>query len=151
MTDMDTTDRELLSLLRTNARTSVAILARKLGVSRGTVSNRIRKLEDQGVIKGYRAVVDYEALGFPLLCVVRLNTRHSTQGVDDVIRAIPEVIEANRVTGSESHVIRARVRSTQHLEELLHHLWEYGDSVTNIVTSSPVPRRPMNLKRALKP
>lgn len=50
---MDTLDRELLSLLRTNARTSVAILARKLGVSRGTVSNRITKLEDAGVIVGY--------------------------------------------------------------------------------------------------
>ncbi len=50
---MDTLDRELLSLLRTNARTSVAILARKLGVSRGTVSNRIAKLEDAGIIVGY--------------------------------------------------------------------------------------------------
>ena len=50
---MDTLDRELLSLLRTNARTSVAILARKLGVSRGTVSNRIAKLEDAGIVVGY--------------------------------------------------------------------------------------------------
>jgi DNA-binding Lrp family transcriptional regulator len=50
---MDTLDRELLSLLRTNARTSVAILARKLGVSRGTVSNRITKLEDAGIVVGY--------------------------------------------------------------------------------------------------
>ncbi len=50
---MDATDRELLSLLRKNARTSVAVLARKLGVSRGTVSNRITKLEDAGVIVGY--------------------------------------------------------------------------------------------------
>jgi DNA-binding Lrp family transcriptional regulator len=53
MTVMDTLDRELLSLLRTNARTSVAILARKLGVSRGTVSNRITKLEDAGIVVGY--------------------------------------------------------------------------------------------------
>jgi Lrp/AsnC family leucine-responsive transcriptional regulator len=63
------------------------------------------------------------------------------------VRAIPEVIEANRVTGSESHVIRARVRSTAHLENLLHELWQSGESTTNIVTSSPVPRRPMNLRR----
>ena len=65
-----------------------------------------------------------------------------------MIRALPEVIEANRVTGSESHVIRARVASTAHLERLLDALWEHGESVTNIVTSSPVPRRPMNLKAA---
>jgi Lrp/AsnC family leucine-responsive transcriptional regulator len=62
---------------------------------------------------------------------------------------MPEVIESNRVTGSESHVVRVRARSTGHLEELLHELWEYGDSTTNIVTSSPVPRRPMHLRRAL--
>lgn len=149
--ELDDINRDLLDLLQVDGRMSYRELGERVGLTAPAVTERIRKLEDQGVIKGYRAVVDYEALGFPLLCVVRLNTRHSTQGVDDVIRAIPEVIEANRVTGSESHVIRARVRSTQHLEELLHHLWEYGDSVTNIVTSSPVPRRPMNLKRALKP
>ncbi|HSH10588.1 MAG TPA: Lrp/AsnC ligand binding domain-containing protein, partial [Ilumatobacter sp.] len=71
------------------------------------------------------------------------------QGVDEIITATPEVIEANRVTGSESHVIRARLRSTTHLEDLLDKLWEFGDSVTNIVTSSPVPRRPMRLRSVL--
>lgn len=53
MFNMDATDHDLLSLLRTNARTSVAVLARKLGVSRGTVSNRIARLEDDGIIVGY--------------------------------------------------------------------------------------------------
>jgi Lrp/AsnC family leucine-responsive transcriptional regulator len=81
--------------------------------------------------------------------VIRLNAPRGARGVDDVIAAIPEVIEANRVTGSESHVIRARLRSTEHLEELLHELWTHGDSVTNIVTSSPVPRRPMRLRSVL--
>jgi Lrp/AsnC family leucine-responsive transcriptional regulator len=91
-------------------------------------------------------MVDYEALGFPILCIVRLNAPRGVSSVDPRIAAIPQVIEANRVTGSESHVIRARVRSTRDLEELLHELWEEGDSTTSIVTSSPVPRRPMNLK-----
>ena len=86
-----------------------------------------------------RAMVDYELLGFPLLCIIRLNSPRGGQGVDALIADIPEVIEANRVTGSESHVIRARVRDTEHLEDLLHRLWAHGDSVTNIVTSSPVP------------
>ena len=55
------------------------------------------------------------------------------------------MIEANRVTGSDSHVIRARLRRMNDIEELLHDVWEQGDTITNIVTSSPVPRRPMNL------
>jgi Lrp/AsnC family leucine-responsive transcriptional regulator len=121
-------------------------LGQRIGLTAPAVAERVRKLEDAGVIRGYRAVVDYEKLGFPILCVVRLKAPTRASGIDDKIRAIPQVIEANRVTGSESHVIRARVRSTHDLEELLHDLWEDGDSITNIVTSSPVPRRPMNLK-----
>lgn len=149
MIELDDINRDLIDLLQVDGRMSYRELGERVGLTAPAVTERIRKLEDQGVIKGYRAVVDYELLGFPLLCVIRLNTHHSARGVDDIIRAIPEVIEANRVTGSESHVVRARVRSTQHLEELLHHLWEHGDSITHIVTSSPVPRRPMNLKQTL--
>lgn len=100
------------------------------------------------MIKGYRAVVDYEVLGFPILCVIRLKAPMSTQGIDSRIAAIPQIIEASRVTGSESHVIRARVRTTKEIEELLSDISEDGDTITNIVTSSPVPPRPMNLEAA---
>lgn len=112
------------------------------------VAERVRKLEEAGVIKGYRAVVDYEVLGFPILCVIRLKAPMSTQGIDSRIAAIPQIIEASRVTGSESHVIRARVRTTKEIEELLSDISEDGDTITNIVTSSPVPPRPMNLEAA---
>ncbi len=145
MVELDDINRELIDLLQVDGRMSFRELGERVGLTPPAVAERLRKLEEIGVIKGYRAVVDYEALGFPILCVVRLNASRGAQGVDEKLRAIPEVIEANRVTGSESHVIRARVRSTAHLEELLQHFWEDGDSITNIVTSSPVPRRPMNL------
>jgi Lrp/AsnC family leucine-responsive transcriptional regulator len=142
---LDEINRDILDLLQVDGRISYRDIAERIGLTAPAVTERIRKLEDAGVIKGYRAVVDYEALGFPILCIVRLNAPRGASGVDEKIQSIPEVIEANRVTGSESHVIRARVRSTLHLEQLLHELWEEGDSITNIVTSSPVPRRPMNI------
>lgn len=143
---LDDINRDLLDLLQIDGRMSYRDIADQIGLTAPAVAERIRKLEDAGVIKGYRAVVDYEALGFPILCIVRLNAPRGASGVDRKIQAMPQVIEANRVTGSESHVIRARVRSTRDLEDLLHELWEEGDSTTNIVTSSPVPRRPMNIK-----
>lgn len=150
MIELDDINRDLLDLLQTDGRMSYRELGERVGLTAPAVTERIRKLEEQGVIRGYRAVVDYDALGFPLLCIIRLNSPRGGQGVDTLIADIPEVIEANRVTGSESHVIRARVRDTAHLEELLHRLWEHGDSVTNIVTSSPVPRRPMRLRSVLR-
>jgi len=151
MIDLDDINRDILSLLLDDGRISYRELGERVGLTPPAVAERVRKLEEVGVIKGYRAVVDYEALGFPLLCIIRLNSPRGARAVDDIIRDLPEVIEANRVTGSESHVIRARLRSTTHLEEILDTLWEYGDSVTNIVTSSPVPRRPVHLRRALAP
>lgn len=144
--DLDDINIELLDLLQLDGRMSYRELGERVGLSAPAVTERVRRLEDLGVIKGYRAVVDYERLGFPLLCVIRLN---ASRGVDEVIAEMPEVIESNRVTGSESHVVRARARSTAHLEEMLNDLWEYGGSTTNIVTSSPIPRRPVNLTRAL--
>jgi Lrp/AsnC family leucine-responsive transcriptional regulator len=143
---LDEINRDLLDLLQVDGRMTYRELGDRCGLTAPAVAERVRKLEEAGVIRGYRAVVDYEALGFPILCIVRLNAPRGISTVDPRIESIPQVIEANRVTGSESHVIRARVRSTRDLEELLHELWEEGDSNTNIVTSSPVPRRPMNLR-----
>ena len=149
MIELDAINRDLVDLLQENARLSYRELGQRIGLSAPAVAERVRKLEESGVITGYRAVVDYELLGFPLLCVIRIGAPGSDVDLDVVLNDTPEVIEANRVTGSVSHVIRARLRSTQHLEEMLREIWEHGSSETNIVTSSPVDRRPMNITRAL--
>lgn len=149
MIHLDAINRDLIDLLQQEGRLSYRELGERIGLSAPAIAERVRKLEEAGVITGYRAVVDYEAIGFPILCVIRLNTTNLDRAIDEVLEAIPEIIEANRVTGSESHVVRARVRSTAHLEQLLERLWSHGSSVTNIVTSSPVPRRPMGVVAAL--
>lgn len=143
---LDDINRDLLDQLQINGRASYKDLGQKIGLTAPAVAERVRKLEEAGVIKGYRAVVDYEALGFPILCVIRMKVPMSTVGIDPKLAKIPQVIEAARVTGSDSHVIRARVRSTKDIENVLGGVWEDGDTITNIVTSSPVPNRPMNLK-----
>lgn len=145
---LDDINRDLLDLLQLEGRMSYKELGARVGLTAPAVADRVRKLEEAGIITGYRAVVDYETLGFPILAVVRLSSPLRATGIDDKIRATPQIIEANRVTGSDSHVIRARLRTMRELEVLMHDIWEDGDSITNIVTSSPVPRRPMNLKAA---
>ena len=143
---LDDINRDILDQLQIDGRASYKELGERIGLTAPAVAERVRKLEEAGVIKGYRAVVDYEALGFPILCIVRMKAPMSTIGIDPKIAKIPQVIEAARVTGSDSHVIRARVRNTRDIEDLLGGVWEDGDTITNIVTSSPVPYRPMNLK-----
>lgn len=146
MLELDEINIDILDLLQANGRMSYREIGVQVGLTAPAVTERIKKLEDSGIIKGYRASINYDVLAFPLLCVIRLNISRRDRSFDDDVRTIPEVIEAIRVTGSESHIIRARVRDTAHLEELLQRLGEHGDSITNIATSSPVPYRPMRLK-----
>lgn len=146
MSTLDDINLTILDLLQLDGRMSYRELGDRVGLTAPAVAERVRKLEESGIISGYLAKVDYDALGYPILCVIRLNAPRHAADVDSLIEAMPEIIEANRVTGSESHVLRAQVSSTAHLEQLLDRLGEHGDSVTNIVTSSPVPRRPMNLR-----
>lgn len=143
---LDDINRDLLDLLQVDGRMSYKDLGERIGLTAPAVAERVRKLEEAGAIKGYRAVVDYEAVGFPILGIIRVKAPMRTEGIDPKIAAIPNVIEASRVTGSDSHVIRARLRRTRDIEELLQDVWGQVDTITNLVTSSPVPRRPMNLK-----
>jgi Lrp/AsnC family leucine-responsive transcriptional regulator len=145
MVFLDDINRSLLDLLQTDGRMSYKDLGDRIGLTAPAVAERVRKLEEAGVIAGFRAVIDYEAIGFPILSIIRLKAPGRSEGIDAAISAIPNVIEANRVTGSDSHVLRARLRHAHDLEVLLSDVWEQGDTITNIVTSSPVPRRPMNL------
>lgn len=147
---LDDVDLLICEELLVNGRLSYRELGDRVGLSAPAAADRIKRLEQRGVIKGYQAVIDYEVIGFPIQCIIRLNTSTgSGDQIDSILADMPEVIEANRVTGAESHVVRALAKTTAHLELLLHDLWGVADSVTNIVTSSPVPRRPMILRRAL--
>jgi Lrp/AsnC family leucine-responsive transcriptional regulator len=147
MVHLDDTNRKLLDILQVDGRISYKELGERVGLTPPAVAERMRRLEDAGVIQGFRAVVDYEALGFPLLCIIRMKVGgQGALNVDKTLAATPQVIEANRVTGSDSHVVRARVRNTFAIEELLADVWKEGDTITNLVTSSPVSFRPMNLE-----
>lgn len=133
----------ILEILQADARISYRELGARVGLSAPAVAERVRRLERSGVIRGYHAEVDHEALGLPVLAIIRVTARGGAayRGVGPWAAGRPEVIECHRVTGAESHVIRVVCRSTSHLEALIDDLTEAHDvaTLTHIVTSSPVP------------
>jgi Lrp/AsnC family leucine-responsive transcriptional regulator len=142
--DIDGIDRHILRELAHDGRVSMRELGERVGLSAPAVTDRVRRLEREGVISGYQAIIDPGAFGFPMLVVVRVHSAGPrAAGIDDLARNMPEVVECHRVTGSESHVMRVRVRDVEHLNEIVEQFWEFGDTITNLVTTTPVPVRPV--------
>jgi Lrp/AsnC family transcriptional regulator, leucine-responsive regulatory protein len=115
---IDAVDRQLIDLLRANGRASYAELARQVGLSSPAVHERVGKLESAGVITAYRAVVDPSAVGLgvtALISVIESDAVDDT-GVEEGLRALPEVEDCWRVAGSEGYVLKVRVPDIQALE-----------------------------------
>ncbi|MER5737147.1 MULTISPECIES: Lrp/AsnC family transcriptional regulator [unclassified Streptomyces] len=138
----DATDWRILDALQAQGRASYAELARAVSMSPSAVTERVRRLEDAGVITGYTAVVDHERLGLPILAFVRL--RYPTgnyKPFHDLVAVTPEVLEAHHVTGDDCFVIKVAARSMRHLEEISGKIGTLGSVTTSVVYSSPLPRR----------
>jgi Lrp/AsnC family leucine-responsive transcriptional regulator len=138
---LDSIDRQILDELQNNGRISYRDLGEQVGLSAPAVTERVRRLERAGVITGYTATIDPAALGSPILAIIRIHSAGSkAPEIDALAASLPEVIECNRVTGSESHVVRAWCRDLAHLDGLIEAFWDLGDTITNLVTSTPVQR-----------
>lgn len=141
-TPLDTTDVQILLALAVDARTSVADLARMVGLSPPTVSERIRRLEDAGVIEGYTATINPKALGLPIAAWLRIRpTPGQHNKVADILRGLPEIVACDRITGEDCFLARAHVRSVEDLERLIDAIMPFAMTNTSIVQSSPVPNR----------
>ena len=139
---LDTTNRRLIEALQEDARMSLAALGRRVGLSAPAVGERLGRLEQAGVIRGYHADVDPRALGYELSVILRIRpAARMIPKVADLARGTPEVTECHRVTGDDCFVMRLHVRDVAHLEELIDRFVLYGQTTTSIVQSSPVPGR----------
>ena len=139
---LDATDARLLNALVADARTSVASLARLVGLSAPSVSERIKRMEEAGVIEGYSARISPEALGFPLAAWVRIRPiPGKLQAVAHILKGLPEIVECDRVTGEDCFLARAHVRSVDDLERLIDRIIPFAMTNTSIIQSSPVMRR----------
>ena len=139
---LDQTDERILAALIADARISVAELARAIGLSAPSVSERIKRLEEAGVIRGYTVKVDPAALGLPLAAWLRIRPiPGQLKKVAEILQGLPEIVECDRVTGEDCFIARAHVRSVQALEDLIDRVIPYAMTNTSIIQSSPVERR----------
>ncbi|MDX1415841.1 MAG: Lrp/AsnC family transcriptional regulator [Candidatus Promineifilaceae bacterium] len=120
---LDDKDRILLNQLQEDARMTSAELGKLVNLSPSGVQKRMHKLEDNGLIKKYTAVIDRKNLGFDLLVFVQVTLQgHTPQSVadfDEAIQTIPEVLECHRVTGIADYLLKVVVRNHEHLDNLL--------------------------------
>ncbi|MBL4785932.1 MAG: Lrp/AsnC family transcriptional regulator [Cohaesibacteraceae bacterium] len=140
--DLDVVDRKLLRALDQNARISIADLARQVDLSAPSVAERIRRLEDSGVITGYHAQIDPVALGLPIAAWLRIRPiPGSLHLVADLLRDLPQIVECDRITGDDCFIARAHLPDMAALEILIDKIIPHAMTNTSIIQSSPVKRR----------
>ena len=145
---LDATNLRVLEELQRDARVSIAELGRRVGLSSPAVAERLRRLEGEGVITGYRAVIDPRRLGYGLGVAIRIRPApRQLADVAQLARDTPEVVECHRVTGDDCYVMTAYVRDVEHLEALIDQFAAYGQTTSAIMQSSPVPRRGLAMPR----
>ena len=145
MSTIDTLDERILSELQTNGRLTMKALAERVGLSSPAMIERVRRLEERGVLAGYRAVVDPSAIGRPLTALISidLDRRHHDVFLNR-LRSEPSVESCHRITGEHSYLVKVHVSSTEELELLVDELGDAGAKCsTNIVLSSPIEGAPV--------
>jgi len=139
---LDSVDVQLLYSLETNARISIADLARSLNMSAPSVSERLRRLEESGVIQGFTVKVDPKMLGYSLAFYIRIRPiPGKLSKVVSLIAEIEEIVECDRITGDDCFIAKAYLRSTDELERIINQLIPYSQTNTSMIQSSIVKRR----------
>lgn len=143
---MEEIDRQIVDLLARDGRMSFTDLGKATGLSTSAVHQRVRRLEQRAVIRGYAAVVDYEAMGLPLTAFVSIKPIDPSQPDDapDRLAAIAEIEACHSVAGEESHILKVRVARPGDLEDLLARIRAAANvsTRTTIVLSTPYESRP---------
>lgn len=143
---LDATNLCLLNELRCDPRLTLAELGRRIGMSSPAVAERVRRLEESGVIAGYRLDLDPAALGLPLAAYIRMRPDPGQlPKVAELARQIPEVVECHRVTGEDCFILKIHFPAMDQLDRILDRLLAYGTTTTSIIQSSPVPPRSLPL------
>jgi DNA-binding Lrp family transcriptional regulator len=120
---LDSTDKLILEILQTEGRLSNAELARRVNLSPPATHARLRRLEEEGVIRGYAALLDREKSGYDMLCFVQISLQlhqpQQVQAVRDAIRDMPEVLECHHITGEYDYLLKVVIHNRKDLERFI--------------------------------
>ena len=142
--NIDSTAWKILDTIQRDGRVSIKGLAEAIGLSLPATSERLRRLEEAGVISGYRAVVRPDSVGYGVTAVIGMTTpQPDKSALIERLAAMPEVIECLHVTGQDSYLLRVVTRDLAHLEAFVGSVNRYGETRTAIVMSQPIRLRPL--------
>ncbi len=148
---LDERDLEILAALQADARATFIDVGQRVGLSASTVHERVRKLEQAGVILGYRAIVDPRAIGLPVTALIAATPLDPRQPDDlpERVAELPEVQDCYSVAGEANYILKARTRSTVELEDLIRRLREKASvaTQTTVVLSTPFEDRALPTER----
>jgi Lrp/AsnC family transcriptional regulator, leucine-responsive regulatory protein len=140
---LDDTDWKLLQALQEDARQSFTALGQCIGLSRPAVAERVKRLEELGIISGYRAEIDLGKLGQGITAFIRMNTNKKDDAakLTAILFDLEEVKECYRGTGGDCFTIKVVVSSIQHLDAVLEQIREYGNPTTSVMLASVIHNR----------
>ena len=131
-----------MQALQADARLPLKSLAQVAGLSLPATAERLKRLEEAGIISGFHAEVSPESVGYGVRAVVGINVpQPGKTALIELLQSMPEVLECHHVSGADSYILTVVARDLSHLEELIGSVNRYGETRTSIVFSTPVKRR----------
>lgn len=149
---LDALDTAIIQLLAADSRTTMRELAKKIGLSAPSTTERVRRLEEAGIIDGYTVRISPPAIGLPIGAYLRIRPMPGELSrVAELLASIPEVVACDRVTGEDCFIAKALVPSVADLETLINGLLPYASTNTSVIVSTPIAQRMPNLRERVRP
>ena len=143
---LDAVDWQILELLQHNARLSYAEIGRRVGLSLPAAAERVRRLEEAGVIEGYQARINLDKIGLPVTVFIQVRVPVDLYpDFKELVNGLGEVVECHHVTGEEAFILKVVLKSISHLEPLVAQLSQYGQTTSSIVMSTYIENRIISL------
>lgn len=141
---MDNIDHKIIELLQDDGRITIIEMSKQLNLSRPSVNERIRKLQDSGVIEGFTARISPEGVGKHLSAVIQIcNIKLTCTGFEDMLKNESDITECHKTTGAMSYMVKADVASKKDLENLVDRLSQHAHLNVSLILSSPIHDRPI--------